>query len=105
MITLTTQKKSAITAGLQHHAAIAKLIEDCYLEESIDKKVQILYTINSLLPKTYHIAIPSLITSDYIDSALYRIEKIIYNIVSSTYSQSRNKDAVKTNSTLGYVDS
>jgi hypothetical protein len=69
---------------IQHHAIIAKLIEDCYKEEDIDKKVQILYKINSLLPKTCCINIPSLITDDYIDAALYRIEENIHGIIATT---------------------
>ena len=68
---------------IQHHAVIAKLIEDCYEEEDMDKKVQILYKINSLLPKTCCINIPSLITNDYIDAALYRIEENIYGIIAT----------------------
>ncbi|MFL6340399.1 MAG: hypothetical protein ACJ72U_02505 [Nitrososphaeraceae archaeon] len=64
---------------------IAKLVEDCYEEEDIDKKVQILYKINSLLPKTCCINIPSLITDDYIDTALYRIEENIHSIIASPY--------------------
>ena len=54
-----------------------QLVEDCYNESDIDKKIQILYKINSLLPKSYCINIPSLITDDYIDTALYRIEENI----------------------------
>lgn len=68
---------------IRHHAIIAKLIEDCYEEEDIDKKVQILYKINSLLPKTCCINIPSLITDDYIDTALYRIEENIHGIIAT----------------------
>jgi hypothetical protein len=49
------------------YTIIAKLVEDCYEEEDIDKKVQILYKINSLLPKSCCINIPSLITDDYIE--------------------------------------
>jgi len=56
---------------------VTKLIEDCYNEPDIDKKVQILSKINSLLPRSYCIDIPSLITDDYVDTALYRIEKNI----------------------------
>jgi hypothetical protein len=56
---------------------ISKLVEDCYNELDIDKKVQILYKINSLLPKTCCIDIPSLITDVYIGTALYRIEENI----------------------------
>ncbi|MFL6349747.1 MAG: hypothetical protein ACJ72X_15830 [Nitrososphaeraceae archaeon] len=67
------------------YTIIAKLVEDCYEEEDIDKKVQILYKINSLLPKTCCINIPSLITDDYIDTALYRIEENIHSIIASPY--------------------
>ena len=65
------------------YTIIAKLVEDCYEEEDIDKKVQILYKINSLLPKTCCINIPSLITDDYIDTALYRIEEKVDGIIAS----------------------
>ena len=69
-----------------NHAIIAGLIEDCYKEEDMDKKVQILYKINSLLPKTCCVNIPSLITNDYIDTTLYRIEQNIHSITASTWS-------------------
>jgi hypothetical protein len=62
---------------------IAKLVEDCYEEEDMDKKIQILYKINSLLPKSCCINIPSLITDDYINTALYRIEEKIHGIIAS----------------------
>ena len=76
---------------IRHHAIIAKLVEDCYEEEDIDKKVQILYKINSLLPKPCSINIPSLITDDYIDRALYRIEKNIHGgIIAATYTDPYN---------------
>jgi predicted DNA-binding protein (UPF0278 family) len=60
-----------------HRTIVTKLIEDCYNEPDIDKKVQILCKINSLLPRSYCIDIPSLITDDYVDTALYRIERNI----------------------------
>ncbi|HET7390281.1 MAG TPA: hypothetical protein VFJ51_05610 [Nitrososphaeraceae archaeon] len=60
-----------------HRTIVTKLIEDCYNEPDIDKKVLILYKINSLLPRSYCIDIPSLITDDYVDTALYRIERNI----------------------------
>lgn len=75
--------KLSTNITIRHHAIIAKLVEDCYEEEDIDKKVQILYKINSLLPKTCCINIPSLITDDYIDAALYRIEENIHGIVAA----------------------
>jgi len=60
------------------HPIITKLVDDCYNESDIDKKVKILYKINSLLPMSCCINIPSLITDDYVDTALYRIEKHIH---------------------------
>jgi hypothetical protein len=65
------------------YTIIAKLVVDCYEEEEMDKKIQILYKINSLLPKSCCIVIPSLITDDYIDTALYRIEENIHGIIAS----------------------
>ena len=41
----------------------------------MNNNVQILYEINSLIPKRRRINIPSLITDDYIDAVLYRIEE------------------------------
>jgi hypothetical protein len=69
-----------------NRAIIARLIDDCYKEEDMDKKVQILYKINSLLPKTCCVNIPSLITNDYIDTTLYRIEQNIHSITASAWS-------------------
>jgi hypothetical protein len=60
-----------------HQNIITELVEDCYNESDIDNKVQILFKINSLLPKKCRIHIPSLITDDYIDTALFQIEKSI----------------------------
>jgi predicted DNA-binding protein (UPF0278 family) len=54
---------------------ISKLIEQCNSEPDIDKKIQLFHKINSLLPKQYQVNIPSLITDDYIDTALYRIHQ------------------------------
>jgi hypothetical protein len=44
----------------------------------IDNKTKILLKINSLLPKICRISLPSLITDDYIDTALFRIEKSMH---------------------------
>ena len=54
---------------------VSKLIEQCSSEPDIDKKFQLFHKINSLLPKQYRVNIPSLITDDYIDTALYRIHQ------------------------------
>ena len=42
---------------------ISKLIESCREEQDIDKKVEILYRINSMLPKVHRLKIPSLLGS------------------------------------------
>ena len=69
-----------------NYTTVRELVTDCYEEEEedVDKKVQILYKINSLLPGPYRINIPSLITNDYIDIALYRIEENIHGITACT---------------------
>ncbi|HZD81379.1 MAG TPA: hypothetical protein VE076_00760, partial [Nitrososphaeraceae archaeon] len=63
---------------MHYSSIITKLVQDCYNETDIHTKVQILYKINSLFPRAYHINIPSLITDDYIDTALFQIEKRVY---------------------------
>ena len=68
-------KKLTITT-IHHSNIVSKLIHDCYNESDIDKKIQMLYKINSLLPNIYRINIPSLITDDYVDTILFQIEKI-----------------------------
>jgi len=55
---------------------ISKLIESCREEQDMDKKVEILYRINSMLPKVHRLKTPSLLTDDYIETALYKIEII-----------------------------
>jgi hypothetical protein len=62
--------------GVHHSSIITKLVEDN--ESDIDNKTQILLKINSLLPKMCRINTPSLITDDYIDTALFQIEKSMH---------------------------
>jgi predicted DNA-binding protein (UPF0278 family) len=59
----------------QMKISISKLIEECNNELDIDKKSQLFYRINSILPSSYQVSIPSLITDDYIDTTLYRIQQ------------------------------
>ena len=54
---------------------VSKLSEECSNEENIDRKIKILYRINSILPISYQITIPSLVTDDYISSALWKISQ------------------------------
>jgi hypothetical protein len=59
---------------LQHFEIILKYIEKCDHEQNIDKKIQILQFINSVLPNEIQLRIPSLVTDDYVESALYNLE-------------------------------
>jgi predicted DNA-binding protein (UPF0278 family) len=72
MISLQTQE-ALINSYTRE--TISKLIEQCTNEPDIDKKIQLFHKINSSLPKQYRVNIPSLITDDYIDTALYRIHQ------------------------------
>ena len=80
---LIVQEMTAMDMPINYTTPITTLVADCYEEQDMDKKVQILYKINSLLPEPYRIKIPSLITNDYIDLALYRIEENIRHILQS----------------------
>lgn len=54
-----------------------KLVEECKGELDIDRKIEMLYAINSMLPKSQQLKLPSLITKDYVYHALYRIEEML----------------------------
>ena len=56
-------------------SSISKLIEECNNEPDIDKKFQLFCRINSILPSSYQVNIPSLITDDYLDTTLYGIHQ------------------------------
>ena len=51
---------------------ILQLINDCNNEYNLHKRIEILYRINSLLPKEDQLKIPSLITNAYINAAVNR---------------------------------
>lgn len=57
------------------HSVIGKLIVECKSELDVDSRAQILHQINTMLPRSQKIKIPSLITNDYISTALYKIEE------------------------------
>lgn len=59
------------------HSSVMKLVEECKGELNIDRKIEMLYAINSMLPKSQQLKIPSLITNDYVYHALYRIEEML----------------------------
>jgi len=52
---------------------ITQLIKNCNEEYNIDKRMEILYHINSILAKQHQLKIPSLVINAYIDTALFRI--------------------------------
>lgn len=54
---------------------VLQLIDECKNERDVDSRTEILHRINAMLPKNIQIRIPSLITNDYISTALYRIEE------------------------------
>jgi hypothetical protein len=68
------------TTAIYLESIISRLIEECNNEADIDKKIQLLYKINFILPKLSQENIPSLITDDYINIALYRIYQKIHGI-------------------------
>lgn len=71
----SSQGNSTGIAGIN----LSKLIEVCNNESDIDKKVQLFNKINSILPSRYKLSTPSLITDDYIDTAIYRIQQKMEN--------------------------
>ena len=56
---------------------LSTLIQQCRSEMDVDKQFEILQKINSLLPKSIKLRIPSLITDDYIRTALDRIDEYL----------------------------
>jgi len=50
----------------QRQNIIAQLTEECNEEYNIDKRMEILYHINSILAKQHQLKIPSLVTNAYI---------------------------------------
>ncbi len=55
---------------------LQQLVHDCYEQKDINMKIETLYKINSMLPKLLQLKkIPSLLTDDYIDNLLYKIEQ------------------------------
>ena len=55
--------------------AISRSMGECGNESNVDKKIQLFYQMNSMLPKQYQINTPPLITDDYIDTILYKIHQ------------------------------
>ena len=60
-----------------HSHVLSALIQQCRYEMDVDKQFALLQKINSLLPKTNRLSIPSLITDDYIRTALDIIDEYL----------------------------
>jgi hypothetical protein len=60
-----------------HHNLLSSLIQQCRYEIDVDKQFELLQRINLLLPKSIRLRIPSLITDDYIRTALDRIDEYL----------------------------
>jgi hypothetical protein len=53
---------------------INSLIARCRYQSDVDKQIRILHAINSELPKSLRLQMPSLLTNDYVSRALDIIE-------------------------------
>jgi len=62
---------------VDYRTSVLQLIEDCKNEPNMDKKIQLLYHINSILLKPDQLQIltkSSLLTNYYINTVLHKIE-------------------------------
>ena len=74
---MTSSQSQKIFSNNQKNT-LSKLIEECSNESNIDRKIQLFYNLNSMLPISYQINIPSLLTDDYINIVLYRIHQNLH---------------------------
>jgi hypothetical protein len=77
---MTSSQSQEIFTNNQKGNILSKLIEKCNNEPDIDKKIQLFYKINSMLPIPYQVGISSLLTDDYINIVLYRIHQNIHKL-------------------------
>jgi hypothetical protein len=57
---MTSSQSQEIFTNNQKRNTLSKLIEEC--NNDIDKKIQLFYNLNSMLPLSYQVNIPSLLT-------------------------------------------
>jgi hypothetical protein len=67
---------------------ITSLIARCRDQSDVDKQILILHTINSALPKSLQLKMPSLLTNDYVSRALDIIEDRILSHVDTVTNNS-----------------
>ena len=66
---------------------ITSLIAKCRYQNDVDKQIRILHAINSALPMSLRLQMPSLLTNDYVSRALDIIEdRILPHIDTATGS-------------------
>ena len=64
---------------------ITSLIAKCRYQNDVDKQIRMLHAINSALPKSLRLQMPSLLTNDYVSRALDIIEdRILLHIDTAT---------------------
>ncbi len=56
---------------------IKALISQCKIEPNPERRMKILLVVNAKLPPTKKLHIPAFLTDDYIERALYEIEKAL----------------------------
>jgi len=59
------------------HGSLKDLVSECVNEDDIDRQLQILLKINTILPGSKRLGIPSLVTRDYIRKVLLEIKEEI----------------------------
>lgn len=83
---MKVSRSQEVLSNNQKRNILSKLIEECSDESDIDRKIQLFYKLNSMLPISYQVKIPSLLTDDYINAVLYRIHQNIYTDLQSSYT-------------------
>ena len=56
---------------------VNNLIKLCLETEEINKRIELVDTINNILPYGFKIKIPTIVTNNYIDQELYSLEEIL----------------------------
>ncbi len=74
VIAISMANSNSSNNNHHHPRLLSLLIQQCRYEIDVDKQFALLQKINSLLPKTSRLRMPSLITDDYIRTALDTID-------------------------------
>lgn len=59
----------------KNNLQIIQMVKRCRESKNMEERIQLLQSINRLLPMDYEIKIPSFVTNDYIDTALNVLEE------------------------------